>query len=436
MSALLGGQKTVGNQGKHWIGVQRMQLGYAVCHQRYIAKILLWLSAAVYVFLGGILALWYPNFRREMDFNMFYEVGSLAWNGINPYTTHNTYNLTYGFAYPPAWIPLCAMLSSLPWWAAVALWKLLNLFFLGGSVWLSSRLFILHVVDYKKELVFCFACFLWPTLTTLREGQTSLFVLFFLLYSIILWREDKRIAAGATLCLSLMKPQLAAPLLMLLAWRHQFNIIFWALAFFLSLSYVGLWLSNASITSFLEAIVAYTGEGIPTVSSDPHNVGIQNLSAMLLNLSSAHARQLAAVSGVILILYLYLRDRGNRGFSDTTNLIPLILLSGPLFFGARSYDLVLVIPFFAWFLARTTDSIIGWVGSVSCLALFVPLEAVDRVYRSFLVGLVPSAFFELVLRPFRSWVLLALLVSGLTLYLKGQRSQLLPEERRLGPQRG
>jgi Glycosyltransferase family 87 len=419
-----------------------MQLGYAVGQQKYMATILLWVSA-VYVFLGGVLALWYPDAWEKMDFNVFYEAGSLAWNGINPYTS-TTSGL---FVYPPAWIALCALLSSLPWWAAVALWKLLNLCFLGGAVWLSARLFLFSLVDYKKELVFCFACLLWPTLTTLREGQTSLFVLFFMLYAILLWREDKRIAAGVTLGLSLMKPHLAAPLLLLLAWRRQGTIIFWALAFVLSLSYVGLWLANTSITSFLDAIDVYAGGGISNVSSDPpnigsqsssdpYNVGIQNLSAILLHLSSARARQLAAVSGVLFLLSLYISDRGNRGCRDTTNLLPLILLSGPLFFGARSYDLVLVIPFFAWCLARIPASSLGWVGAVSCLALFVPLQVVERVYRACLVGVVPSAIFAVVLRPFRSWVLLALLASGLTLYLTGQRRPLLPEAGRLGPHRG
>jgi len=337
-------------------------------HMRPMLTLLLGVSA-VYAVLGGGLGLWYPNAWVKMDFNLFYEVGRLAWGGINPYTNAKS----GAFAYPPGWIALCAMLSWLPWWAAVGLWKLLNLIFLGGSVWLSSRLFGLHPSDFRTKLVVCFACFLWPTLTTLKEGQTSLFILFFLLCSIFLWRSGKPIAAGATLCLSLMKPQLAAPLLMLLAWRRQFYWLLWALVLFSSLSYIGLRLSNASLSSYVEAVIAYATEGSANAASKPYNVGIQNLSAILLDLSSAHARYLGAVAGVVFLGYLYVRDQGNMGVSNTTNLLPLILLSGPLFFGARSYDLVLVIPFFTWLLARTADSLIGWVGAASCLALFVPL---------------------------------------------------------------
>jgi hypothetical protein len=391
------------------------------CPPRYISTILLGLSS-VYAVLGGGLGLWYPNAWVYMDFNIFYQVGVLAWDGINPYTGD------YGaFAYPPGWIAVCAILSLLPWWTAAVLWKLLNLFFLGSSVWFSLRLFGLSLTDFRATIVISFACLLWPTLTTLKEGQTSLFVLFFLLWSIFLCREGKYITAGATLCLSLMKPQLAAPLLMLLSWRRQFHIVFWASALFASLSYVGVWLSNATLSSYVQAIIAYGREGTSNDASKPLNVGIQNLSAVLLNISSPHARLFGAASGVIFLLYLCVRDRGNAGFTNTANLIPLILLSGPLFFGARSYDLVLIIPFFAWLLSHNTDSIIARFGAISSLALFVPFEAVKLSYTAFLSDLIPAAFFELALAPFRSWVMLILLVSGLTLYLKGN-----PADARLG----
>jgi hypothetical protein len=384
------------------------------CDKRSMMTMLLALSG-VYAVLGGGLELWYPNPWVPVDFNVFYKAGNLARNGTNPYAAPG---LT--IAYPPAWIALCAMLSWLPWSVAVVLWKLLNLFFLGGSVWLLSRLFGLHLSDFRTKLVFCFACFLWPTLTTLKEGQTSLFVLFFLLCSIFLWREGKLIVAGVPLCLSLVKPQLAAPLFLLFAWRFQLSTVFVALALFLGLSYGGIWLSNGTLSSYLDAISAYVERA--THASDPHNIGIQNLSSILLNLSNAQARQLGGVAGVIFMVYLYIRDRGNVGFNNTANLIPLILLSGPLFFGARSYDLVLVIPFFAWILSRTPLNMMEWLAAVSCLALLVPLQAVTMFYGAFLSSWLPSAFLELVLAPFRSWVLLILVVSGLTIYLKDQCS--------------
>jgi hypothetical protein len=390
----------------------------------YMMTILLGLSAA-YAVLGGGLGLWYPNAWVKMDFNIFYAAGELARKGMNPYTAEFT------IAYPPAWIALCATLSWLPWWVAVVLWKLLNLFFLGGSVWLSSRLFGLD--DFRTKLVFCFACFLWPTLTTLKEGQTSLFVLFFLLSSIFLWREGKLTAAGVTLCLSLIKPQLAAPLFMLFAWRFQLRTVFVTLALFLGLSYGGLWLSNANLSSYLDSISAYVGQR--TYAGDAHNIGIQNLSAILFNLPNAHARQLGAAAGVIFLVYLYVRDRGNVGFNNTANLIPLILLSGPLFFGARSYDLVLVIPFFAWILSRSPFNMMERLAAVSCLALFVPLEAVMMLYRAFLSSLIPSAFMDLVFVPFRSWVLFILMVCGLTTYLKIQFTRCSPLRARIASQK-
>jgi hypothetical protein len=385
------------------------------CPPRGISTILLGISA-VYAVVGGSLGLWYPKTPAQWDINLFYQVGVLAWDGINPYTGD------YGvFAYPPAWITVCAILSLLPWWPALILWKLLNLFFLGGSVWFSLRLFGLSLTDLRAKLVISFACLLWPTLTTLMDGQTSLFVLFFLLWSIFLCREGKHLSAGATLCLSLMKPQLAAPLLMLLAWRRQFHTVFWASALFASLSYVGVWLSNATLSSYVQAIIAYGGEGTINDASIPLNVGIQNLSSILLNLPATHARLFGAATGLIFLIYLYVRDGTNRSarIGDMTNIIPLILLSGPMFFGAKSYDLVLIIPFFAWLLSQNTDSIIARFGAISCLALFVPLEAVKISYTAFLSDLIPAAFFELALAPFRSWVMLILLVSGLALYLKG-----------------
>ncbi len=57
-----------------------------------------------------------------------------------------------------------------------------------------------------------------------------------------------------------------------------------------------------------------------------------------------------------------------------------------------------------------------------------------RFYRAVLPSASPSAFFDLVLTPFRSWVLCILVVSGLTLYLKGQSRHLSPRGGIVGAQ--
>ena len=226
-----------------------------------------------------------------------------------------------------------------------------------------------------------------------------------------------------------MKPQLAAPLLILFAWRRQFSTVVWALVFFSSLSFVGLWLSNASLSSYVGASFAYAVETTTNEADNPHNVGIQNVSAILLGLSSGDARLVGLVAGVMFLIYLFVRDRRNLGLNKTADLIPLILLSGVAFFGARSYDLVFVIPFFAWLVSHANDSVSARVGVVCCVALVVPLRAVMVLYRTFLSSFIPAAY--VVLAPFRSYVLFILLVSGLMLYLKRPVQRILPSGNRL-----
>lgn len=358
--------------------------------------------SAAYCFALGVFSLAWPF--DGVDFKIFYKAGVASLNGLNPYTMRED-----EFAYPPAWVPFCVLFAALPLSNALSVWKALNILFFVGAVILSIRLFTPSLTSFsRRAAIWTFALVLWATISTLFTGNTSLLLLFLLLLSIafINGRQDE--FAGLSLGLALIKPPLALPLLIYFLYRRKYRALFTAFLFFSFLCAVGVHVTGVSLTQYLDAIKVYSDMNPAHATT---TIGAPHLVAMVGGAMSSLARQVAFLSGALVVLGIYSMARKTplRAISDDA-VLPFLLLAGPTFFGARGYDLVMVIPAFAWFVGSLPIHPRTSLAAILCsVILVIPQQVMETVHR-FLVAHVGSHWLpDLFLPSFRSWILLALL---------------------------
>ncbi len=385
-------------------------------------------AAIVYFVAGGVLALWFPS--DGLDLYVSYVAGVCAADGESPYD-HATYvrgwdrlpvpaglagTRPFAFAYPPSWIPACIALSRFSWPTARALWKTCNVAFLVASVLLTFRL--LHVARLAaadRALVWCFALALSPTLTVLAVGQTSLLVLCALVAAAVLVDEGRPALAGLALAVAVTKPQLASALVLFLALRGAVRPLAVGAAVALALAALGLLLTGTSLRSYIAALGEYTAINGPTSHIA---VGIASTLAHVLRLSTPVATAIGIAIGLLLVAGLAARRSDVGGAGAHGSIAPVVLYVAPLAFRCHAYDLVALIPLFAWSRTRDTPRRVRDAIAMLCLVLVVPRAALELVWRRTLTATVSPAAFEFVERGYRSWILLLLLPLVLSALLR------------------
>jgi hypothetical protein len=98
---------------------------------------------------------------------------------------------------------------------------------------------------------------------------------------------------------------------------------------------------------------------------------------------------------------------GNR--RALAEVLPVVLLAAPLGFRCNGYDLVALIPLFAWARAHGTPRTLGRAIQALCLVLIVPRAALHVAYEKIGAGLVPYDAYYVGETTYRSWVLVLLL---------------------------
>ena len=372
------------------------------------------LLSLTYCFTAGALALWSPA-HNGIDIAVCYVAGVTARQGVSPYdfaeltSARRALNSplagmpSFPFAYPPSAIPACVLLSFLPWERAQALWKLLNVAFLIGSVMLAFRLFSdLRFALDDKYLVWSFAFILSATVSVLLVGQSTLFVLFTALLAMVSCHLGKSLSAGFSLALALTKPHLALPFVCLMIFRRQYKIIVAASAAFGVLVLAGLYVGHSDIGMYPQVLRKYLAWNDP---ASPHLVGIQNLAVGVFGLSPTAGSLLSVTCGVLFLGVTYYLDNKDGCRDNTEDTLPLVLLTSVLAFGAHSYDLVFLIPVYVWARGRRNLPIV-----ILCCILIVPLGVVAIAYERLLASFIPLPVFHAVIEPFRSWTLLIMFV--------------------------
>ena len=313
----------------------------------------------------------------------------------------------FAFAYPPSWIPACIALSRFSWPTARALWKACNVAFLVASVLLTFRLLPAARLDTAdRALVWCFALALSPTLTVLAVGQTSLLVLCALLSAAVLVDDGRPALAGLALAVAVTKPQLASALVLFLALRGAVRPLAVGAAVALALAALGVLVTGTSMRSYVAALGDYTAINGPTSHIA---VGIASTLAHVLRLSTLVATAIGIAVGVLLVAGLAARRRDVDGAAPAGSIAPVVLYVAPLAFRCHAYDLVALIPLFAWSRTRDVPRRVRGAIAALCLVLVVPRAALELVWRRTLTATVSPAAFEFVERGYRSWILLLLL---------------------------
>ena len=373
-------------------------------------------AAAVYFLAGGVLALWFPT--DGLDLYVSYVAGVAAANGESPYE-RATYRRTWErlptpagladtrvlpFAYPPSWIPACLALSRLAWPTARALWKACNVAFLVGSVLLTFRLLRGRGLGPPdRAAVWCFALALSPTITVLTVGQTSLLVLCALLAAAVLLVDGRPVLAGLAVAVAVTKPQLASAFVLYLAMRGAVPTLAVGAAASLALAALGLAVTGTSLASYLTAIGNYTAVNGPTSHIA---VGIASALAHVADVSTPVATATGIAVGLVVLAGLAARGRAR---SAPGAIVPVVLYVAPLAFRCHAYDLVALIPLFAWSRTAGTPRWVRDAIAALCLVLIVPRAALHFAWQRALTASVTPAAYQFVERGYRTWVLLLLL---------------------------
>ncbi len=376
-------------------------------------------ASAFYFILFGVLSLAWP--ADGDDLLIFHAAGGATLQGLNPYTPGR---FSDPFSYPPAWVPFCAVLSLLPAQAAVWVWKLLNVLFLIGVVRLSLTFMFgqREPSPMQRTMVWCYALLLWPTSITLFDGNTPLCVLFFALLGLHFSACGRPYWAGACLGFSLIKPNVVLPLFALLLVQGKWPSLLAALVVAGALTFWGVQLTGIGLGDYFSVLEEYNAANAATDSS---SVGFAKLVTLTSGIGSGQARLVAIVIGALVIAILVAlrlrRPLATRRF-ELDPALPAYLLLGVGFLGARGYDLVFVIPIFVWLI-----SLIGqtrwlvWPGLLMAASLLIPQRAVELAYERILSQILPLTVYDVLLGPFRSWAVLALLLLSILIFIRLSR---------------
>ncbi len=152
----------------------------------------------------------------------------------------------------------------------------------------------LQFTQRERYLVWAFAFVFSPTVSVLLVGQSSLFVLFTVLSTVVLCDLGKSWTAGFGLALALTKPHLAFSLVFLLLFRRRYRITIIGIVVFVALGIGGLYLGHSGLDAYLQGLRRYASWN--GAAGNPRLVGIQSLATRALGLSDSVGRTLSGVS--------------------------------------------------------------------------------------------------------------------------------------------
>jgi hypothetical protein len=299
------------------------------------------------------------------------------------------------------------VLSLMPWGVAVAVWKFVNGILLAGAVLMTFRLQRDGALDTAdRYAVWCFALALSPTLTVMAVGQTSIFVLFMLLWAGWSLQQGRTLLAGLATALALIKPQLASAFVLFLLLRAEVGVLTVAAVVTALASGLGLALSHSDFGGYVTALRFYTTVNAP----DSHiAVGVASLLAHFANLGVVSVTAIGVAVGVVLVLGLARLRRPDGDRVPIADVLPVLLYVAPLCFRCHGYDLVALVPLFAWSRTRGTPKPLRYAIQTLCVALILPRAALRIGYEALLSDVMSPAAFQVAEFSFRSWILSLLL---------------------------
>jgi alpha-1,2-mannosyltransferase len=304
------------------------------------------------------------------DFTIFYTGARLLRNGqayaLYNLATQYRMQLTFThvpirqgplpFNHPPFEALLFVPFTLLGYWPAYLLWTALNLIMLAVSVTLLGRHFP-RFTAVPPLILGLGATAFYPVTMGIIQGQDMILLLLLFVLAIIRLDRGKDAAAGALLAACLFRPQLAVPLVVLLAirrWRVLLGFV--PVAFVLAgISVaIGGWRGPLDYARFVLRL-----EGTPIARAfGPESV--PNLRGLVEELvpkfrASGPLIALLICASSVLVLFVALR-RVHTGRDSIIHLSSLAAVTTILVsFHALVYDLCLLLPLSLCLLSRTLD---------------------------------------------------------------------------------
>lgn len=193
------------------------------------ARVALAATAALLLFC---VLVWSPDSVRS-DFGPMYAAGYMVTHGDRTKLydlgeQHRVQAAVVGrrdllpFLHPPFAALVFAPLAVLPYPLAFAVWGVFNI-----ALWIGFVLLMRRFVPVPQQLLRYFLlCFLfWPCWIVLRQGQTSLVLLFVYALTFACFRKNRDFQGGALLGLGLLKYHFVLPFVAILLLRRRWRSI-------------------------------------------------------------------------------------------------------------------------------------------------------------------------------------------------------------------
>jgi len=310
------------------------------------------------------------------DLRAYWSASRLVWEGRNPCAPENMLSIQQQHVDPQQRAPLMAWnppslwvfmlpLSWLPFEIARFVWLLANITMTYAACLLLLRIYLPGSSIRTQAIFIALASLFVPTLTVIQIGQVTLLVLLGLVGAVCLIKHDRWFWAGASLCLTSVKPHLVTlAVLYLIAYaiiRKEWRFV-WGLV-------------STSVLCML-TLFALRPEWIRDYSAyfdnPPSNWLTPTLGGLLQHVGVRGWPQYAGLT-LLLVLPVFLKRPSPRSLESTVSLLTLITIP-TTFFGWSFDQVMLLIPMaeiFSWILTSGHPILVRIGASLASIGVIV-----------------------------------------------------------------
>lgn len=214
------------------------------------------------------------------------------------------------------------------------------------------------------------------------------------------------------------------PLFALLLVQAKWRLLLAALIVVGLFTFWGVHLTGIGLGDYLSALKVYN---VANAATDSSSVGFAKLVTLMSGIGSGQARLVAVGTGalvIVILLALHFRRPSSTRKLESDPALPAYLLLGVGFLGARGYDLVFVIPIFVWLISLADQTRwLVWPALLMAASFLIPQRAIELAYERILSEILPVTVYDILLGPFRSWAVLALLLLSILLFVRLSRDR-------------
>jgi hypothetical protein len=281
--------------------------------------------------------------------------------------------------YPPTTYLLLSPLALLDWNHARWVWLLINLIGVAVLVVTLTRYWPQKLPPWSAACVAAFILGFGPIHTGITKGQLAVVVTAILALAFVAQARHAVVPAAILIGLAAsLKPQIAAPVIVLYLVQRQWNaitIVAGVTSLLLCMAAIRLSWAGVSSVHWVGSMLgnislaAQPGGVYDSSPTNPLAFQLLNLAPLLRRLTAnqaAIALLLAAV-GIVVCYFLWKRAQSDSTAFATVCVLGLVLLAH------RYYDAAVLVFVFAWALCWKKTA--GWIAIAGCLVMAFPVPA-------------------------------------------------------------